>query len=219
MDVVDRVRLCRKDVATAEGREVSRSRGSNSEFVRPWPTSQYQESIYFRFWCIQGHLKHAEAGITIGARDYASAIAHSSLRDQPRRRRPRPNENCPFRMRWASSMPAIVIAAFANDLKPAIDAHRRLMARWSCSIRLLRYLLVLTFAFRQQGCSRRSSHNARRLGTCPSSVTLRGTRENSSRAPCGRTLAQPQFRGRVGAGNRRSCRACRQHDRDSATWL
>lgn len=47
MDVVDRVRLCRKDVATAEGREVSRSRGSNSEFVRPWPTSQYQESIYF----------------------------------------------------------------------------------------------------------------------------------------------------------------------------
>jgi hypothetical protein len=28
-------------------------------------------------------------------------------------------------------MPAIVIAAFANDLNPAIDAQRRLMARWS----------------------------------------------------------------------------------------
>src|ERR1019366_7026736 len=70
---------------------------------------------------------------------YASAIAHSAFRDQPRRRRPRPNENCPLRIRWASSTPAIVIAAFANDLNPAIDAQRRLMARWSCSMRLLRY--------------------------------------------------------------------------------
>jgi hypothetical protein len=30
-------------------------------------------------------------------------------------------------MRWASSMPAIVMAAFANDLSPAIDAQRRLI--------------------------------------------------------------------------------------------
>ena len=60
---------------------------------------------------------------------YASAIAHSALRDQPWRRRPRPNENCPLRIRCASSMPAIVIAAFANDLNPAIDAQRRLIAR------------------------------------------------------------------------------------------
>ena len=51
-------------------------------------------------------------------------------------------------------MPAIVMAAFLNDLKPAIDAH----------------------PFLQHGCSRRSSHKARWLGTCPSSVTLRGTR-------------------------------------------
>jgi hypothetical protein len=41
-------------------------------------------------------------------------------------------------MRWANSMPAIVMAAFANDLNPAIDAQRRLIALWSCSMRLLR---------------------------------------------------------------------------------
>jgi hypothetical protein len=39
-------------------------------------------------------------------------------------------------------MPTIVMDALANDLKPAIDAQRRLIARWSCSIKLLRYLLV-----------------------------------------------------------------------------
>src|ERR1035438_2968165 len=60
---------------------------------------------------------------------YASAIAHSAFRDQPWPRRPRPNENCPLRIRCASSMPAIVMAAFANDLNPAIDAQRRLIAR------------------------------------------------------------------------------------------
>ncbi len=48
---------------------------------------------------------------------------------QSSRRRPRPNENCPLRIRCASSMPAIVMAAFANDLNPAIDAQRRLIAR------------------------------------------------------------------------------------------
>jgi hypothetical protein len=75
---------------------------------------------------------------------YPSAIAHSAFRDQPRRRRPRPNENCPLRMRWANSMPAIVMAAFANDLNPAIDAPRRLIARWSCSMMLFKYLQVRT---------------------------------------------------------------------------
>jgi hypothetical protein len=107
---------------------------------------------------------------------YASAIAHSDFLEQSRRRRPRPNENCPLRMRCASSMPAIVMAAFLNDLNPAIDSQRRLIARWSCSMRLFRYLFVRTLTLRQHGCSRRSSHKARRLGTCSSSVTLRGTR-------------------------------------------
>ena len=57
-------------------------------------------------------------------------------------------------------MPAMVMAEFANDLKPAIDAQRRLIARWSCSTRLLRYLFVRTFTSRQQGCSRRSRQSA-----------------------------------------------------------
>jgi len=87
------------------------------------------------FWCIQGHCGQICGLLCFAPLFYASAIAHSALRDQPRRRRPRPNENCPLRMRCASSMPAIVIAVFANDLNPAIDAQRRLMARWSCSIR------------------------------------------------------------------------------------
>jgi hypothetical protein len=47
---------------------------------------------------------------------YASAIARSAFRDQPWRRRPRPNKNCPLRMRWASSMPAIVMAASTHGV-------------------------------------------------------------------------------------------------------
>lgn len=45
-------------------------------------------------------------------------------------------------------MPAIVMAAFLNDLKHAIEAQRRLIARWSCSIRLLRYLFDRTVTLR-----------------------------------------------------------------------
>lgn len=137
---------------------------------------QYGLTRSIGFWCIQGHCGQFAAFCASCPFFYASAIAHSAFRDQPRRRRPRPKENCPLRIRCASSMPEIVMAAIANDLNPAIDAQRRLMARWSCSMRLLRYLFVRTFTFRQQGCSRRSSHSARRLGTWPSSVTLRGTR-------------------------------------------
>jgi hypothetical protein len=43
-------------------------------------------------------------------------------------------------------------------------------------IMLLRYLFVRTFTFLQHECSRLSNRNARRLGTWPSRVTLRGTR-------------------------------------------
>src|SRR6187551_4088725 len=73
-------------------------------------------------------------------------------------------------------MPAIVVAAPENVLHPAMDAQRLLMARWSCSITLLRYLFVRTSTLRQQGCSRRRRHNARRLGRWPSRVIFRGTR-------------------------------------------
>src|SRR5437867_10233802 len=48
----------------------------------------------------------------------------------------------------ASSMPAIVTAALANDLKPFIEAHRRLIARWSCSMMLFRYFELRTLTRR-----------------------------------------------------------------------
>src|ERR1700760_403259 len=42
-------------------------------------------------------------------------------------------------MRCSSSMPAIVIAALLNPLKPSITAMRCFTPRWSCSIRLFKY--------------------------------------------------------------------------------
>ena len=41
-------------------------------------------------------------------------------------------------MRCASSIPAMVMAGLSNDLKPALEVQRRLIARWSCSTILLR---------------------------------------------------------------------------------
>src|SRR2546426_10671351 len=67
----------------------------------------------------------------------------------------------------ASSMPAIVTAALANDLKPFIEAHRRLIARWSCAMMLFRYFELRTLTRRQAGCSRRKSRSR------PSSPTHR----------------------------------------------
>src|SRR5437879_12051606 len=46
-------------------------------------------------------------------------------------------------MRCASSIPAMVIVASSNDLKPAIEAQWRLIARWSCSTIWLRYWQLL----------------------------------------------------------------------------
>jgi hypothetical protein len=44
-----------------------------------------------------------------------------------------------------------VIDASANDLKPVIDAQRRLMALWSCSTMLLRYLLQRASTYPPRG--------------------------------------------------------------------
>lgn len=57
-------------------------------------------------------------------------------------------------------MPEIVIDAVANDLKPVIDAQRRLMGRWSCSTMLLRYLQLRPSIYFHFGFSRRSSRIA-----------------------------------------------------------
>jgi len=45
-----------------------------------------------------------------------------------------------LRIRWASSIQAIVMAVLSNDLKPSTEAQHRLIVRRSCSMRLLRYL-------------------------------------------------------------------------------
>src|ERR1700722_7164511 len=63
------------------------------------------------------------------AKYYASARSQICFSDPKFRYRPRPNENCRLRIRWASSMPANVMVALPNDLKPPIEAHRRLTAR------------------------------------------------------------------------------------------
>src|ERR1022692_1237738 len=107
---------------------------SNEDFMQPPRRVLVHRGI---FWSRRGPC-------FLAARSYPSAITHSAFLDQPRRRRPRPNENCRLRMRWANSMPAIVMAAFANDLNPAIDAQRRLLAGCSCATMLFRYLQVRT---------------------------------------------------------------------------
>jgi hypothetical protein len=50
--------------------------------------------------------------------------------------------NWPLRMRCVNSTPEIVVAAFLNRLKPSIAFVLDLTFRWSCSIRLFRYLRI-----------------------------------------------------------------------------
>src|SRR3989442_3770200 len=56
---------------------------------------------------------------------------------------------------------------------------------------LFRYFEQRTLTWRQAGCSRRKRHNARWLGTWPSSVILRGAR-SACEAPSEKTPAQRQ---------------------------
>ena len=102
--------------------------------------------------------------------------------------------------------------------EPVMDAQRRLIARWSCSTMLLRYLQVRTSTLRQSGCSPRSRHKARRLGTWPSRVTLRGARGCEESVLRKNALAAAAH-GRVATGSRGSCPACRQRGTGSASGL
>src|SRR5260370_33289443 len=64
-------------------------------------------------------------------------------------------------------MPAIVIAAFLNLLKPSITAMRCFTPRWSCSIRLFRYFDERSFVFlagRGSGNSRNGHSSKTVLG-------------------------------------------------------
>ncbi len=58
-------------------------------------------------------------------------------------------------------MPAVVIAAFLNCLKPSIGPMRCLMLRWSCSIKLFRYFEERSFGFAGNEPSAFSSRTAR----------------------------------------------------------
>jgi hypothetical protein len=49
---------------------------------------------------------------------YASARSHSCFSDPEFRYRPRPNENCLFRIRWASSIPPLIVW---NRLKRSLE--------------------------------------------------------------------------------------------------
>src|SRR2546428_8026922 len=61
-------------------------------------------------------------------------------------------------MRCSSSMPAIVIAAFRNPLKPSITAMRCFTPRWSCSIRLLRYFDERSFVSAERAIGFQLAH-------------------------------------------------------------
>src|SRR5882724_11400284 len=73
-------------------------------------------------------------------------------------------------MRCSSSMPAIVIAALLNALKPSITAMRCFTPRWSCSIRLFRYFDERSLVFAGSPPSAFSSRTARCDAASPSSV-------------------------------------------------
>jgi hypothetical protein len=66
-----------------------------------------------------------------------------------------------LRMRCSSSMPAIVIAAFPNSLKPSITAILCFTPRWSCSTRLFRYFDERSLVFAGSQPSALSSRTAR----------------------------------------------------------
>ena len=67
---------------------------------------------------------------------------------------------CPLHIRWTISTPERIVAAQVIDLKPSMDQIRRLMRRWSCSMRLFRYWLCrmpIGFSVRhERSCNRLS---------------------------------------------------------------
>src|SRR5712671_5884066 len=89
-----------------------------------------------------------------------STAFHTAGAARPWTRRCR-SPNCPFRMRCSSSMPAIVIAAFVNPLKPSNTAMRCFTPRWSCSIWLFRYFDERSFVSAASEPSAFSSRTAR----------------------------------------------------------
>ena len=72
-----------------------------------------------------------------------------------------PRLNWFLRMRWSSSMPAIVTLARRNLLKPSIGPILAFTPRWSCSMMLLRYFDDLSLVSFQSPFSSGNSRTAR----------------------------------------------------------
>jgi hypothetical protein len=81
------------------------------------------------FWCIKGTQSEETHQFDVRIDHGVSAWFQIVRSEVPTRGRPRPNENCRLWILCASSIPAIVTAALANDLKPRMGPHLCLIAR------------------------------------------------------------------------------------------
>ena len=82
-----------------------------------------------RFWCIKGAQSEESQRFDVRIDHGVSALSQIVRKEVPTRGRPGPNENWCLWILCASSIPAIVTAALANDLKPRMGRHLCLIAR------------------------------------------------------------------------------------------
>jgi hypothetical protein len=86
-------------------------------------------SLDGRFWCIKGAPSEESQQFDVRIDHGVSAWSQIVRNEAPTRGRPRPSENWCLWILCASSIPAIVTAALANDLKPRMGPHLCLIAR------------------------------------------------------------------------------------------
>ena len=86
----------------------------------PNPGVTYFSCWEQRFWCIPRSLARS-----LVFRTSRTCECHRPFGFPRAATATTPNETWFLRTRWTSSMPAIVVAALSNDLKPAIEAQRR----------------------------------------------------------------------------------------------
>src|ERR1019366_738797 len=81
------------------------------------------------FWCIKGTQSEETHQFDVRIDHGVSAWSQIVRSEVPTRGRPRPKENWCLWILCASSIPAIVTAALANDLKLRMGPHLCLIAR------------------------------------------------------------------------------------------
>jgi len=96
--------------------------------VKQTRSTQYYRSIK-GFWCITGTQSEETHRFDVRIDHGVSAWSQIVRSEVPTRGRPRPKENWCLWILCASSIPAIVTAALANDLKPRMGPHLCLIAR------------------------------------------------------------------------------------------